>query len=137
MEGYVITTYAIKGAADAGNVDASTSIDVDVVDIPYGTDSGTESVLDVSMLGDGTDLANGTAYFFKVAAVNTMEQAPSPAAVSATPAATEQLFDPSLIEVTTLDQLNAIRYDLDGDGAPDGWTSTMTKQPIVRPLAWR
>ena len=119
-----ITAYAIKGAADAGDVDASTSIDVDVADIPGGTEAGQTVFYDVTMLGDGTPLANGTEYFFKVAAVNGIGTGAYPAAVSATPAATEQLSDePSLIEVTTLDQLNAIRYDLDGDGAPDGWTS--------------
>ena len=36
-----------------------------------------------------------------------------------------------LIDVTTLEQLNAIRYDMDGDGTPDSWT-TPGEQTLYR-----
>ena len=59
-------------------------------------------------------LTNATPYYFRVAAVNSAGTGAyypgmGDAAVSATPA-------DNLIDVTTLEQLNAIRYDLDGDG---------------------
>ena len=59
-------------------------------------------------------LANATLYYFRVAAVNAVGTGAyypgmGGTAVSATPV-------DNLIDVTTLEKLNAIRYDLDGDG---------------------
>ena len=71
-------------------------------------------------------LVNGTTYLFKVRSkgVGTTRGAES-AEVVATPGASvpETDFDSNdnnLIEITTLEQLNAMRYDLDGDGIPSG-----------------
>ena len=74
-------------------------------------------------------LANGTLYYFRVAAVNSVGTGAyypgaSDAAVSATPA-------DNLIDVTTLEQLNAIRYDLNGDGVVSFTTAaSLTGSPM-------
>ena len=71
-------------------------------------------------------LTNDTPYYFRVAAVNaagTGAYYPGTggAAVSATPDASIVVDydsdDDGLIDITTLEQLDAIRYDLDGNGA--------------------
>ena len=60
-------------------------------------------------------------YDIEVRAVNAFSTTPGPA-TSATVSTTPTDYDTDndrLIEVTNLEQLNAIRYDLDGDGHPD------------------
>ena len=69
-------------------------------------------------------LTNGTAYLFKIRAVG----GPESAEIIATPAAgipaTDfDANDNNLIDITTLRQLNVMRYDLDGNGVPDSGTS--------------
>ena len=70
-------------------------------------------------------LTNGTTYFFRIRAKGArltrgtaVETAATPGA--AIPATDFDSNDNNLIEVTTLEQLNAMRYDLDGDGVPSG-----------------
>ena len=54
----------------------------------------------------------GLVYTLRVTASDEAMNASTAATVSVT------LNNPSLIDITTLEQLNAIRYDLDGDGVP-------------------
>ena len=66
-------------------------------------------------------LTNGTTYLFKVRAIG----GPESTETIARPAASIPSIDfdsnnNNLIEITTLEQLNAIRYDLNGDGVPSG-----------------
>ena len=72
-------------------------------------------------------LTNGTTYVFKVRAKGGSLQVrgPDSAEAVATPNASIPITDfdsndNNLIEVTTIDQLNALRHDLDGDGVPNG-----------------
>ena len=100
--------------------------------IEYDTDMNFSSPpTTVSITGAATSytvsgLTNGTLYYFRVAAVNgvgTGAYYPGTGgtAVSATPDASivadYDSDDDGLIDITTLEQLDAIRYDLDGDGA--------------------
>ena len=73
-----------------------------------------------------SSLTNSTLYYFRVAAVNGVGTGvyypgTGGTAVSATPDASivadYDSDDDGLIDITTLEQLDAIRYDLDGDGA--------------------
>ena len=64
-----------------------------------------------------TTLTNGTAYSFAVRAVNGNGNGAASETVSVTPAVGDYDADnDGLIEVSNLAQLNAIRWDLDGDG---------------------
>ena len=67
-----------------------------------------------------TGLSSGTTYYFRVAAVNGVTIGIYAAEVSATtiapPPPPPNNGDISLIDITTLEQLDAMRYDLDGDG---------------------
>ena len=77
-------------------------------------------------------LTNGTVYLFKVRPTAANISPPESAVAVATPntgiAATNFDSDTdNLIEITTPAQLNAIRYDPDGDGMPDG-TATIAQK---------
>ena len=79
-----------------------------------------------------TSLVNGTVYLFKVRPVAGGYGSESGEAV-ATPnagiAATDYDTDTdNLIDITTLAQLDAVRYDLDGNGVPDNGTTTAQKK---------
>ena len=78
-------------------------------------------------------LTNGTSYIFRVRAKapNGQFGTPSPEAF-ATPGASIDNTDfdsddDNLIEITTLQQLNAMRWDLNGDAMPDSGTSTANR----------
>ena len=68
-----------------------------------------------------TGLTNGTAYTFHIRAVNLTGNGPTTDAVNATPFAPPDydIDNDGLIEITNLFKLNAIRWDLDGDGVAD------------------
>ena len=66
-----------------------------------------------------TGLTNGVAYNYRVRAVSHAGNGAATAEVSAIPLADYDDDNNGLIEVTSLAQLNAIRWDLDGDGAAD------------------
>ena len=85
-------------------------------DVPSSTASTTSHTV--------ASLTNGTTYLFKVRAVGGAESAVA-VAVPGTgiPATDFDSNDNNLIEITTLAQLHAMRYDLDGDGVPDNGTS--------------
>ena len=80
-----------------------------------------------------TSLTNGTTYFFKVRAKksgggNGPESEVAVATPNTTIPATDfDSNDNNLIEITTLAQLDAMRYDLDGDGVPSGAVATKIK----------
>ena len=63
-----------------------------------------------------TDLDNGRAYTFAIRAKNGVSGGVS-ASLAATPCTDYDQDDDGLIEVINLAQLNAIRWDLDGDGS--------------------
>ena len=64
-----------------------------------------------------TGLANGTSYSFAIRAINANGTGAASATVSVTPATGDYDADnDGLIEVRSLAQLHAIRWDLDGDG---------------------
>ena len=76
-------------------------------------------------------LTNGTTYLFKVRAAGGYST--ESAVMAATPntgiAATDFDSDSdNLIAVSNLAQLNAVRYDLDGDGVPDSGTTTAQRK---------
>ena len=86
-------------------------------DVPSSTASTTSHTI--------TSLTNGTAYLFKIRAKGSSSTTGTAAEAVATPntgiTATDfDSNDNNLIDITTLEQLNAIRYDLDGDGIPSG-----------------
>ena len=72
-----------------------------------------------------TGLSSGTTYYFRVIATKTGYDDSTPSdAVSAAPGGTD--YDPDndgLIDVDSLAKLNAIRWDLDGDGVGDRYDS--------------
>ena len=67
-----------------------------------------------------TGLSASTTYYFRVAAVHGLITGPYTEQVmtETLPVVDNDMNDNGLIEVTNLDQLDAIRYDLDGDGVP-------------------
>ena len=76
-----------------------------------------------------TSLTNGITYLFRVRAKGSGATRGVFAETAALPdhPITAVNFDSdgdNLIDITTLEQLNAMRYDLDGNGLPDGGTST-------------
>ena len=69
-------------------------------------------------------LTNDTTYLFKVRPVGGLESEETAATPNTgIPATDFDSNDNNLIEITTLKQLNAMRYDLDGDGIPSGTTA--------------
>ena len=88
-------------------------------DVPSSTASTTSHTI--------TSLTNGTAYLFKIRAKGSGATRGTEAEAVATPntgipATDFDSNDNNLIEITTLEQLNAIRYDLNGDSAATGDT---------------
>ena len=90
----------------------------------YQQDNGTWTDISNSAAGGAnstsfavTGLTNGTAYQFSIRAVNAIGTGTASTTVSVTPALGDyDADDDGLIEVATLAQLHAIRWDLDGDG---------------------
>ena len=76
-----------------------------------------------------TGLTAGTAYSIEVYAYKVGAKHGAAATASVTPTTDLDSDDDNLIEVKTIAQLNAIRYDLDGNGTPSG---TSTEQAAYR-----
>ena len=70
-----------------------------------------------------SSLTSGGVYTFRVAATKTGYDDGSWGSVSSSPGIDYDSDDDGLIEITTLARLNAIRWDLDGDGAGDKYDS--------------
>ena len=77
-------------------------------------------------------LVNGTSYLFRVRPTVVGASAAASETAIATPdtsitAVNHDSDSDNLIDITTLAQLNAVRYDLNGDGEPDAGVSTANK----------
>ena len=89
-------------------------------DVPSSTASTTSHTI--------TSLTNGTAYSFRIQAKGSGADRGTAAETLATPntgisSVDFDSNDNNLIEITTLAQLHAMRYDADGDGFPGGSTA--------------
>ncbi len=122
-----VTSYQYRGAESSAGLEPATW-----------TDAGTATTFTV------TGLTGGTTYYFQVRALNgvtpegdvsseasakakalSCKANPSGPAVSRGTALSNHDSDgDGLIEITTVEQLNAVRYDLDGDGSVEDDVST-------------
>ena len=102
--GAALTTYQYQQQAGSGSVGAWTAIPTSA---PGETNATSYTV---------TGLTNGTTYTFQVRAVNSVGNGAASGTVTATPGVDYDLDDDGLMAVSSLAQLNAMRWDLDGDG---------------------
>ena len=99
--------------SDGGAPITSYTIDYDT-DMNFSSSPTTVPTMTAVTSHAVSGLANGTPYYFRVAAVNSVGTgAYYPGATDAAVSATAV---DNLIDVTTLEQLNAIRYNLNGNG---------------------
>ena len=121
---------AVTLSWDAPASDGGAPITGYMIDYSLNADFASSTTADASTLSyTVSSLANGTLYYFRVAAVNSVGTgAYYP---GATDAAVSAAAADNLIDVTTLEQLNAIRYDLNGEGVVSFTTaSSLTGSPM-------
>ena len=83
-----------------------------------------------------TSLTNGTDYLFKIRPVGRPESVVAIATPNTgIPVTDFDTNDNGLIDITTLEQLNAMRYDLDGDGSPGDTVANVTAYRVAFPTS--